>query len=777
MDQSEGKALLIESGKLRQLLSATRLGIIISSVMAMALVYVQRGLVADNVLIIWLLAVLTVAIWRSIWVTSIQTNFPENDSQAIHIRLVQFRALAFLAGLVWGLAGYFLLPASDPQHTMFLLFLLGGLSAGGIVSYSVDFISASLYTTFILIPVMFSLLLVESQFSTMMSFSVVVYLLFLMSSLRNINNKSIDNILLRIDSNQKDSSIKEGEDRYHLLLQHLPIGVFHFDKNKIVTFCNQRLNEVLNNSPYFKEGSNLNYLSNKDIKANLKATLNESRISRYEGLYDCDLDDSEQWISMLIAPSENNPGEVSGGIGIVQDITERKQAGQLIERFALQDYLTELPNRRMLIDRMHQALDDNANTHKDVALLYIDLDDFKDLNDALGHAVGDLLLQQVAKRLSKCLRQKDMVARAARIGGDEFVILLENLSEKHDKAINQVEIVSNKIFSKLSQSFKLDKHKYQCSVSIGAALYNAHGGTVDDFLRHADIAMYEAKEVGNVMRFYSAEMLEVINKREDIKSALQGAIQHNELILYYQIQVDALQNPIGAEALIRWNRPGYGLVPPFEFIPLAEETGLILPIGIWALHTACNQLSQWAKNPVMQGLTVAINVSVKQLMESSFADEVSKSIKKYKINPALLKIELTESMFLENAPKVIKNMSALQELGVAFELDDFGTGYSCLQYLKQLPLKQLKIDQTFVRDINKDKSDQSIVKTIIAMADGFNIDVIAEGVETEAQFSLLGSYGCHHFQGYYFGKPLPVDAFEAALSQKEVIEVVLTSEE
>ncbi len=314
----------------------------------------------------------------------------------------------------------------------------------------------------------------------------------------------------------------------------------------------------------------------------------------------------------------------------------------------------------------------------------------------------------------------------------------------------------------------MSKHDYQCSVSIGIALYSSSAGGVDDFLRHADVAMYEAKKIGNTVRFYNAEMLEAIHKRESLERALTKAVRNDEFRLFYQVQVDASQKPIGVEALIRWERPGHGLVSPFDFIPIAEETGLIVSIGIWVMNEACKQLKQWAKHPTMNHLSIAINVSIKQLMEPSFAAEMKNSIKKYKIKPALLKVEVTESMFLDNASEVIDTMHALQELGVSIELDDFGTGYSCLQYLKQMPLKQLKIDRSFVRDITTDKSDQSIVKTIIAMAEGFNIDVIAEGVETESQYLQLVEYGCKHFQGYYFGKPMAVDAFEVALTQENM---------
>ena len=765
MKHVSNEDLLVESLKLRQLLSTSKSGILGSSVLAIGVAYVQSEIVALSILGWWLFAVLLIAICRSIWIVIVQKTLFDKSAAQIHALLVQFRVGVLAAGVAWGLAGYLLLITNSLQHEVFLIFMLAGLSTGGIVAYSADFVSAAVYTVSILLPVALRLLLTDSPLSIWMGIAVLVYFVVIIVSLRNLHHKNVDNILLRIDANAKDSSIKAGEERYQLLLEHLPIGIFHFDINHVVTFCNRQLSDILQSPNYFNVGSNLDDLNDHAIQSSLEDAISTGETQRYEGVYEEGDSDTERWLGLLCAPTTGPQGEVTGGIGIVQDITERKRSGEQIEKLALQDYLTELPNRRMLIDRLQHALDNNGTTHRDVALLYIDLDNFKNLNDTLGHAVGDLLLQQVAKRLSKCLRQRDMMTKVARIGGDEFVVVLEDLSENPDKAAEQAEAVSNKIINKLNETFKLAKHDYQCSASIGVALYNAYGGSVDDLLRQADIAMYQAKETGNTVRFYNSEMLAEINTREDMKRALRKAINGDEFQLYYQIQVNQLQTLTGVEALIRWNRPKHGMVSPMDFIPLAEETGLIIPIGNWVVNTACMQLKEWAKEPLTQALTIAINVSIKQLMEDDFAQEVKRSIRKYKINPALLKIELTESMFLDNASKVIETMNVLQKAGVKFELDDFGTGYSCLQYLKQLPLHQLKIDQSFVRDINKDKGDQSIVKTIIAMAEGFNMEVIAEGVETESQYLLLSSYGCRHFQGYYFGKPMPIDALEVELAK------------
>lgn len=761
--------LLVESLKLRQLVQAGKFGVLSSAVLAVGVANVLSSVIPTSTLGLWLLVALVVSLCRGIWLVNVQRSFSDQDLTQTHRLLTQFRAGVWVTGLIWGLAGYVLFPDASPQHEVFVLFMLAGMAAGGVVAYSADVVAAFGYTLAMLLPVVLRLLLMDNSVASWMAVAVVIYFCVIILSLRSFHSKNIDNIRLRIDANIKDSSIKAGEERYQLLLEHLPIGIFHFDVNHIVTFCNRQLSELLHDEVNFSVGSNLNDLGNSKIQATLKDAIRTKETQRYEGVYSEDANERKQWVGLLCTPTTGSQGEVTGGIGIVQDITERKVSGEKIEKLALQDHLTELPNRRMLIERLQQALDNNADMHSDVALLYIDLDNFKRLNDTLGHAMGDLLLQKIGKRLTVSLRQADTIARVARVGGDEFVVMLEGLSSNPGEATKQAELVANKLMSKLNETFKLTKHEYQCSASIGVALYNAYGGGVDGFMKYADIAMYQAKEVGNTIRLYNSEMLKAINTREDMKQALRKAIDQSEFELHYQVQVDQSQMPIGAEVLIRWNRPKHGLVPPMSFIPLAEETGLIIPIGQWVVDATCAQLQIWEKHLLTRHLTIALNVSVKQLLEEDFADEVKASIKKYNVNPARLKIELTESMFLDDASDVINTMKSLQKIGIMFELDDFGTGYSCLQYLKQLPLHQLKIDQSFVRDIDQDKSDQSIVRTIIAMADGFNIGVIAEGVETKGQYSLLSRYGCRHFQGYYFGKPMPIDEFEAKFIHVEKI--------
>ncbi|MDP3088746.1 MAG: PAS domain S-box protein [Methylotenera sp.] len=456
-------------------------------------------------------------------------------------------------------------------------------------------------------------------------------------------------------------------------------------------------------------------------------------------------------------------GNVSNYVANITDITMSKTAAEEIQHLAFYDPLTRLPNRRLFVDRLNQALVASARNGKDGAVLFLDLDHFKTLNDTLGHDVGDLLLQQVAERLTACVREGDTVAR---LGGDEYVVLLEDLSGDMLVAAAQAEEVSEKILAALNRPYQLATHEYLSTPSIGVALFADHNQSQEELLKHADIAMYQAKKAGrNAIRFFDPKMQEAILARVDLERELRKALEKHQLHLHYQIQVDQTGQAMGAEALIRWIHSERGLISPFHFIPLAEETGLILPIGQWVLETACAQLKLWEQDKRTHHLTLSINVSPKQFHQANFVSQVQAAVKQYAIDPMKLKLELTESMLLDNVEDTIYTMNALKEVGIRFSLDDFGTGYSSLQYLKRLPLYQLKIDQSFVRDIAVDNSDQAIVRTIIAMAHTLNLSVIAEGVETIEQQDLLLSNGCSSYQGYFFGKPVPIEQFDEALKK------------
>ena len=443
---------------------------------------------------------------------------------------------------------------------------------------------------------------------------------------------------------------------------------------------------------------------------------------------------------------------------MVQDITSRKRSEEKIYRLAFYDSLTNLPNRRLLHERLLQSMSLSARSGKHGALMFIDLDNFKTLNDTQGHDVGDLLLKEVAHRLVGNVREGDTVAR---LGGDEFVVALESLSSISSEAATQAEMISEKIRAELNQSYLLGGIEHHSSPSIGVTLFRGHLNSMDEILKQADLAMYQAKAGGrNMVCFFDPAMQAELENRARLEKDLRASLRLQQLHLHYQMQVDGAGQIIGAEALIRWKHPERGMVSPAQFIPLAEEIGMILPIGDWVIEEACNQLKRWEMDPVMRQIKISVNVSPRQLGQPYFVEQVIDAIEKTGIRPSSLKLELTESFILNDVEDAIEKMQELRRVGINFAMDDFGTGYSSLSYLKRLPLEQLKIDQSFIRDLANDRNSIAMVRTIINIADNFGLRIVAEGVETDEQLAILRQYGCSTFQGYLFGKPVPVAEFE-----------------
>ncbi len=451
-------------------------------------------------------------------------------------------------------------------------------------------------------------------------------------------------------------------------------------------------------------------------------------------------------------------------LAINTDITARKAAEHKIQHLAFYDPLTGLPNRQLLLDRLHQALSSHARSGNHGALLFIDLDNFKALNDTLGHAKGDQLLTEVAHRLSRLVRDNDTVAR---LGGDEFVVMLEGLNGNLAKAAIQTKSIAETLLAALSLSYELDNLSHHGSASIGVTLFSDASEGTDELLKRADMAMYQAKAAGrDTVCFFDPEMQATVNTRAVLEADLREGLQLQHFELFYQPQVDQAGRPTGVEALLRWNHPRRGMVFPDAFIPLAEETRLILPLGQWVLETACNQLAAWSKMPATAGLEMSVNVSARQFHHRDFVQQVIDTLVRSGADPARLKLELTESLLLIDAEDVIDKMTALKNYGVGFSLDDFGTGYSSLSYLKRLPLDQLKIDRSFVNDVLTDSNDAVIVRTIVALGQSLGLSVLAEGVETEGQRDFLTRHDCRAHQGYLFSRPIPIDQFDHWLSQQ-----------
>jgi diguanylate cyclase (GGDEF)-like protein/PAS domain S-box-containing protein len=559
----------------------------------------------------------------------------------------------------------------------------------------------------------------------------------------------------------RDVALRESEERYRTLVEwsleavavHRNGTIIYVNPVALKLFGATSANEIVGR--HVLDFVHINF--HKLVIARMKATISTGIASPLIEEKYCKLDGTE--MELEVQSRQIVFGGEPATYVAMRDITERKQAQREIETLAFFDSLTGLPNRRLLIDRLEQALAASSRHQRVGALLCIDLDNFKDLNDTLGHDKGDLLLQQVGRRLSSCMREGDTVAR---FGGDEFVVILQDLSQSTVDAVAQVEIVAEKIRLLLGQIYDLSGYPYHSTPSIGVALFGNDVKAVAEILRRADLAMYQAKMTGrNSLRFFDPSMQASVTARSAMERDLHRALAENHFSLHYQGQVKGERQLIGVEAMLRWRHPERGLVFPAEFIHLAEENGQIVPIGKWVLEAACIQLASWAAQSDFESLTIAVNVSAREFQQEDFVTQVMATLHRTGAKAQRLKLELTESVLVSNVEDILTKMSALKEHGVGFSLDDFGTGYSSLSYLKRLPLDQLKIDQSFVRDILIDPNDAAIAKMVVALAQNLGLTVIAEGVETQAQRTFLAAQGCDTYQGYLVCQPLPIDEFEA----------------
>jgi diguanylate cyclase (GGDEF)-like protein/PAS domain S-box-containing protein len=541
-------------------------------------------------------------------------------------------------------------------------------------------------------------------------------------------------------------------------------GIIITDANQVILRVNQAFTNITGYSPQEAVGNKPSmlksgYHDNAFYRAMYKALY-------ADGYWQGEIMDRHKdghihpkWLTITAVKDADN--ETTHYVGNFSDITERKAAEDKIQRLAFYDPLTQLPNRTLLIERLEHAIATNNYSHSQNygALLFLDLDNFKILNDTQGHRVGDELLIEVGKRLKECISEVDTVAR---LGGDEFVVLLEELGDSDSTAALHTSSVVEKIISSLSKAYQLGNVVHYITASIGIALFNGPETTVASVLSSADTAMYQAKKSGkNVYCFFDPSMQHALERRSALETALRNATANKELRLLYQPLVDDQGRTIGVEALVRWQHPEQGMIAPIHFIPLAEEMGFITNIGYWVLESACTQLAAWKDRAETRNLSIAVNISAKQFYQTGFVEEIRNLMERYAIEPLRLKLELTESMVLEDIAVAIETMLELKSLGIILSMDDFGTGFSSLSYLKQLPFDQLKIDKSFVQGIGNSANDAFIIQTVINLGQRLGMDVVAEGVEQAEQWKLLKTLGCRTFQGYYFCKPVPVHELEA----------------
>lgn len=567
------------------------------------------------------------------------------------------------------------------------------------------------------------------------------------------------------DLNRSNTRLKESEEKYRSIFENLQDVYLEFSFDGMITeispsvanFSHYRREEILQ-TPVHEIFPNL-----KNPESFFNRLKEENTINDYELYLQ---DKNETLIPCSLNASYQKGLNVSEDriCAMLRDVSDRKQAEKRIEYLAYYDALTELPNRRLLLDRLEQTLSRAKRYNRYGAMLFLDLDRFKNINDSLGHPIGDALLKEVSKRLKLDLRADDTVSR---LGGDEFVMLLSDLGPDEDQAAAAAQMKAEAIKVRLADKYEIEGHELHVTPSIGVAMFpsdkNKAHESGNDILRFADTAMYRAKDDGrDTIRFFLPSMQAAADARLAIEKELRYALERGQLSLYFQPQVNARGQITGAETLARWIHPEKGFVSPATFIPIAEATGLILPIGEWVLRTACEYLKRWED----EGLDIhhlAVNVSPRQFRQPNFISQVKDILDETGADPSRLGLELTEGMVIDNIVDTIEKMQGLKKLGLELSIDDFGTGYSSLAYLKQMPLDILKIDQSFVRDIETDASDAAIVDTIISMAQHLDLKVIAEGVETIYELEFLKEKGCQIYQGYLFSKPLPGHEFNELL--------------
>jgi diguanylate cyclase (GGDEF)-like protein/PAS domain S-box-containing protein len=561
-----------------------------------------------------------------------------------------------------------------------------------------------------------------------------------------------------------EQALRQSEERYRLVLRGSNDAPWDWDLLKGSLYYSPRWWEMLGREPEPAVDDpalweSLLHPEDRDrVRARVGAALADGSAS-YE--VECRLRGADgEYVDILSRGFilRNDRGRAVRVSGTNLDLRERKRAAAEIQRLAFTDPLTHLPNRRRLLEKAQDALTASARSRRHGALIFIDLDRFKELNDTRGHACGDLLLQQIAQRLLVCTRDTDTLAR---LGGDEFVLLLEHLDPDAAVAPLDAERAARKVLAAMARPFQLGQQSHTCTASVGVAMFGPGSASVEELLKQADLAMYRAKSMGNGrMQFFDRSMQAAVERRVSLEADLRAGIARDELLLHYQAQVNHHGQVTGAEVLVRWKHPVHGLMMPGDFVGLAEETGLILPLGRWVLRTACLQLARWRASPGFAGLSLSVNVSVHQLHDEHFVQDVLAVLTETGADADRLVLEVTESALAQDIEEIIAKLHALRAHGVTFALDDFGTGYSSLGYLKRLPMQALKIDRTFVRDVLTDPGDATLVRTIVSLGREFGVAVLAEGVETEAQRQFLEGVGCLTYQGYLFGRPQTIEGFE-----------------
>lgn len=745
--------------RLRVLYAGQKLAVGSGLVLGLILVSFLAEVVSLQITLIWLLVLALVAVLR-LWDSSLFLRDQVPVQQGAYW-LLRFRLGVYATASVWASTCIFLFPEHDIWHQAFIGFALAGLGISVAIGYAVDLHSAIPFFTAVTIPFMLRMFVPLEDFALSMACATLLFLGVVYSSMWRIHQYLVENIKLRLESARRNEILRRSEQRFRQMFERPITPMLLIDKvGKRIVAANEAAARFYQYSVAELEG-----MSTQDIEmscAELGAGEDIGHHVCTHRLCDRSHRDVEIYVSEL------NVDDKLLYFAIVHDITERKRAEAEVFQLAYFDALTGLPNRRHVQDSLQAALRRSLACGEQGCLLYLDLDHFKGINDIQGHELGDRLLVEVARRIKESVGEAGLVGR---LGGDEFVVVLQGLGEQAHEASIKAAVIAEKVRVVLSQPYFFESHiplqtnlmlAHYSSSSMGVSFFGQASLTATEVLKQAEMAMYQAKEGGrNMIRYFDPSMQQALEDHALLSAELREALLHDHFELYFQPQVDSAGQPIGAEALLRWKHPDRAVVGPEKFIGHIEESGLIVPVGDWVLQYACARLKLWQEQAAGRRLVLAVNVSAKQFHQHDFVERVSKIVAQSGIDANYLKLELTESAVIGDIQDTIDKMERLRALGLRFSLDDFGTGHSSLRYLKHLPLDQLKIDQSFVHDLTTDTNDAAIVDAVIAMAQALRLEVIAEGVETEAQRDMLQAKGCKSFQGFLFGRPQPVRTFEA----------------
>ena len=740
-----------------QLLFANSMVPIIFSVLVAVLLCCSLWTVIDHsVLVAWLVVFFSVSMFRIHLLLRFRKQEENVDNEEYWHR--RFLISTYAISAVWGAASFFLFPEQSLSHQIMFMMILVGMAAGGVFSLCPSSPVVTGFVCLLLLPLAIKMITLGTGVGMFKGMLVLLFWAVTLVGANKISKNLRENIQLRLQSIDREKILKVSEQRYRHIFINAPLGIIHFDADSVIVDCNEEIIRILSSSRELLIGVKMvDVLQEQKMLFAIKDSLTIGE-GYYEGDYTSITGAATTPIRAFFKAISSPEQTIIGGVAIVEDFTEKKLTEERIEYYASYDSLTGLPNRRLLLEYLNNEIA-RARRHGHYgALLFLDLDNFKTINDSLGHPVGDELLKVVAKRISECIRREDT---AARMGGDEFIIILTELDSSIGLAAHKARSIAEEICLCLSAPCKIEGRDLQVTPSVGVTLFPKDDKGVDDILKQADTAMYRAKAAGrNAVHFFLPTMQEAADERLRLSTEIRKALEEKQFLLFYQPQVDISGKIIGAEALLRWHHPERGIVPPGAFLEIAEDTGLMQEIGEWVLLEACRNIRKWKDAGLLgDAQTISVNISGKEIAVSDFVAKVANVLRKTGADPHHLGIELTEGSLVSTGIDIVQTIRALQQMGIKFSVDDFGTGYSSLSYLQSLPLNTLKIDRSFVNDIEDASHDIVLVDIIIMMAHNLGLEVVAEGVETDKELGYLNKKGCKVYQGYYFSKPVPIATF------------------